>query len=149
MNSAENPALDVAPLLTTAGADVNMPSFERATNQLACAAPNVRPIQVVSNFLPFFVGKEPPLVTTLAFADLVAMLDRDDHPPEALFAVVSKRTSRPHPVTTVLDVRRRKLYRAVHDHGMVQFWKVLASRRAPNVRFVQCQEMLRPEECPK
>lgn len=110
------------------------------------STPDARPIQVVSNFLPFFVGKKPPLVTTLPIEDLVAMLDREDHEPEARFAVVSKRTSWPHCVTTVLDVRERKLYRATHKHGMVQFWKVLARRRAPHVRFVQYQETLRPQD---
>lgn len=68
-------------------------------------------------------------VTTVPLLELIAMLDCD-HPEGARFIVVTKGTSRPNYVNTVLDMQAKRFFRAVSPTGMVSFWKGVAKRRA-------------------
>lgn len=78
-------------------------------------------------------GKSPP-VTAVSVARLVAMLDCE-HGEGSEWAIASKSTKAGMNVTTAVDVPLGRAYRAVHETGMVSFWKGVAKRR-PAVQLV-------------
>jgi hypothetical protein len=80
-------------------------------------------------------GNSAP-VTSVSVARLVAMLDCE-HGEGSAYAVASKATKAGLNVTTALDIPLQRAFRAVHETGMVTFWKGVAKRRWPAVQFVR------------